>query len=152
MSYQATTYRTLIASPGDVAAERAAIPEVIHAWNAEHSLDNKVVLLPVGWERDAVPEMGDRPQAIINKQLVESCDVLIGAFWTRIGTHTGVAESGTVERSRSLSRRESLCCCISPLHQLSSRAWIRISIDGSQNSGRTWRDAAWFSGTKRSQI
>jgi hypothetical protein len=44
-----------------------------------------------------VPEMGDRPQAIINKQLVESCDVLIGAFWTRIGTHTGVAESGTVE-------------------------------------------------------
>jgi hypothetical protein len=41
--------------------------------------------------------MGDRPQGIINKQLVERCDLLIGAFWTRLGTPTGVAESGTAE-------------------------------------------------------
>jgi hypothetical protein len=41
--------------------------------------------------------MGDRPQAIINKQLGQQCDVLVGVFWTRLGTNTGVAESGTVE-------------------------------------------------------
>jgi hypothetical protein len=41
--------------------------------------------------------MGDRPQAILNKQIVNSCDILIGAFWTRIVIHTGIAESGTVE-------------------------------------------------------
>jgi uncharacterized protein (DUF1330 family) len=97
LSYQAATYRILVASPGDLVAERVAIPEVIHAWNAEHSEAESLVLLPVLWESHAVPEMGDRPQAIINKQLVENCDVLIGAFWTRIGTHTGLAESGTVE-------------------------------------------------------
>lgn len=55
------------------------------------------MLLPVLWERDAVPEAGDRPQAILNRQLVEVTDILIGLFWTRLGTPTGEAESGTVE-------------------------------------------------------
>jgi hypothetical protein len=41
--------------------------------------------------------MGDRPQGIINRQLVDIADVLIGVFWTRLGTPTGEAESGTVE-------------------------------------------------------
>ena len=41
--------------------------------------------------------MGDRPQAIINYQLVKDCDLLVGVFWTRIGTKTGVAISGTAE-------------------------------------------------------
>ncbi|HEV7425146.1 MAG TPA: hypothetical protein VGQ46_02175 [Thermoanaerobaculia bacterium] len=55
------------------------------------------ILEPVLWETHARPEFGDRPQAIINKQIVEGCDILIGAFWTRLGTHTGAAESGTAE-------------------------------------------------------
>ncbi len=40
---------------------------------------------------------GDRPQGIINNQVVRNCDMLIGAFWTRLGSPTGVEESGTVE-------------------------------------------------------
>ena len=38
-----------------------------------------------------------RPQAAINAQLVSRCDILLGLFWTKIGTSTGIAESGTVE-------------------------------------------------------
>lgn len=34
---------------------------------------------------------------MINRQVVQNCDVLVGLFWTRLGTSTGVAESGTVE-------------------------------------------------------
>lgn len=41
--------------------------------------------------------MGDRPQAILNEQIVKSCDLLVGVFWSRIGTPTGKAVSGTVE-------------------------------------------------------
>ena len=48
MSYQATVYRVLIASPSDVPDERQIIPEVIHGWNDLHSVDMAVVLLPVG--------------------------------------------------------------------------------------------------------
>jgi len=97
MSYQATVYRILVAFPGDVAKELQAMHEVIGIWNDAHSEDHGVVLVPVRWETHSTPAMGDRPQAILNKQIVKSCDILIGAFWTRIVTHTGVAESGTVE-------------------------------------------------------
>lgn len=41
--------------------------------------------------------MADRPQGIINEQVVKSCDLVIGAFWTRLGTPTGLEDSGTVE-------------------------------------------------------
>ena len=44
-----------------------------------------------------MPQSGIRPQEAINRQLVHECDVLVGMFWTKIGTNTGVAESGTVE-------------------------------------------------------
>jgi hypothetical protein len=90
-------FRVLVASPGDCAQERKIIPEVIAAWNAVNSLSTAAVIEPVRWETHARPEMGDRPQAIINKQLVRHCDLLIGAFWTRLGTPTGDAESGTAE-------------------------------------------------------
>ncbi|MFO7659441.1 MAG: hypothetical protein R6V77_00850 [Candidatus Cloacimonadaceae bacterium] len=33
----------------------------------------------------------------MNQQLVKSCDLVIGAFWTKLGTPTGKAESGTAE-------------------------------------------------------
>jgi hypothetical protein len=60
-------------------------------------LRTAAILEPVLWETHARPELGARPQAIINKQIVKRCDVLVGAFWTRLGTHTGQAESGTAE-------------------------------------------------------
>ena len=41
--------------------------------------------------------MGDRPQAIINEQLVADCDILVAIFGTRLGAPTGEAPSGTVE-------------------------------------------------------
>ncbi|MEY9281675.1 hypothetical protein [Bradyrhizobium yuanmingense] len=97
MSYAATVFHVLIASPSDVPEEREAIAQSLHDWNGLHSFTTKTVLLPVMWESHSAPSMGSRPQEIINKQLVRSCDMLIGAFWTRLGSHTGVEESGTVE-------------------------------------------------------
>src|SRR6266852_2885349 len=44
-----------------------------------------------------MPQSGLRPQEAINRQLVSRCDILVGMFWTKLGTSTGVAESGTVE-------------------------------------------------------
>jgi len=49
------------------------------------------------WETHSWPEMGDRAQAIINRQLVDDCDILIGIFWTRLGSPTGEFASGTAE-------------------------------------------------------
>ena len=56
-----------------------------------------MVLLPVAWETHASPAMGERAQAIINRQILADSDLLIAIFWTRIGTPTGGSISGTVE-------------------------------------------------------
>jgi hypothetical protein len=97
MPFRATVIRVLIASPSDTAAARLVVVEVMEDWNSLNAEEAGVMLLPVRWERDATPEMGDRPQAIINRQLVEAADLLIGIFWTRLGTPTSEAESGTAE-------------------------------------------------------
>jgi len=90
-------FRVLIASPNDCIQERKIIPEVVRAWNAIHSNDRAAIVEPVLWESHSMPELGDRPQQLINDQLVENCDLLIGTFWTRLGTPTGKALSGTAE-------------------------------------------------------
>lgn len=97
MPQRGLIFRALVASPSDCTHERRLIPEVIAEWNAVHSLSNAAVIEPVLWETHSRPDLGGRPQGIINKQLVANCDLLIGAFWTRLGTPTGEAVSGTAE-------------------------------------------------------
>lgn len=97
MSFKSEVYRVLIASPSDLADERQVVTEAVHDWNAQHADAEEIVLLPVKWETHAVPQSGIRPQEAINQQIVQHCDILVGMFWTRFGTNTGIAASGTVE-------------------------------------------------------
>jgi len=97
MAYQATVCKVMIASPGDVVGEKRIAHEVIAEWNDLHSERAKIVLLPVEGDTHSAPAMGGRAQAIINKQVLAGCDLLIGIFWTRVGTPTGQEISGTVE-------------------------------------------------------
>jgi hypothetical protein len=97
MPYDAVVCNVMIASPNDVQEERELAREVIWEWNYLHSKRTGVILMPVAWETHSVPDMSDRPQAIINRQVLEDSDVLIGIFWTRLGTPTGQEVSGTVE-------------------------------------------------------
>ncbi len=97
MAYSCTAYRVMIASPSDVEGERRVARDVIHEWNAIHSEHHGKVLLPVGWETHAAPVMGKRPQEVINDRVLEGCDLLVAMFWTRLGSPTGEAASGTVE-------------------------------------------------------
>jgi hypothetical protein len=102
-----TLHRMLVASPGDCAGERKMIPRLVADWNAAHSLATATIIESVLWETHARPELGDRAQGIINRQLVDACDFVVGVFWTRIGTPTGVAPSGTaeeIERFRSAGK------------------------------------------------
>lgn len=97
MSYEAKVFRVLIASPSDVEEERDIAVKTIQEWNDLNSHERQIVLLPLRWETHTAPEYGKRPQEIINKQMVDHCDLLIGIFWTRIGSPTGVKDSGTLE-------------------------------------------------------
>ena len=97
MSFNASVYRILIASPSDVPDERSVIPEIVNEWNAVSAFSTKIILMPIKWEVNTTPLLGGRPQQIINDQIVKDADLLVGVFWTRIGTKTEMAESGTAE-------------------------------------------------------
>jgi hypothetical protein len=98
MTYSSTVYRLLISAPGDVPAEdRAGVVDAINRWNVIYGQQFGAVVVPVHWASHAAAEHGDRPQASLNDQLVESADVVIALFWHRLGSATGVAASGTVE-------------------------------------------------------
>src|SRR6266849_3317813 len=97
MAYNARVYRILIASPSDVQELREAAVQVIQRWNDLHSSVRNVVILPVRWETHVAPEYNTRPQETINRQIVDDCDLVVGIFWSRLGTQTGEAASGTLE-------------------------------------------------------
>ncbi|HSQ33075.1 MAG TPA: hypothetical protein VLN49_24645 [Gemmatimonadaceae bacterium] len=97
MPFTATVLRLMIASPGDVQAERSVVREVVSEWNSTNGAHSNVMLLAVGWETDVAPEMGDAPQKIIDKRILANADLLVGMFWTRLGTPTASYASGAVE-------------------------------------------------------
>ena len=79
MPRQAVVYTVVIASAGDTDEERHAVLEAIHAWNANHSAATGAVLLPASWEVPSAAEASSR-------SLPRDADILIGTFWTRLGT------------------------------------------------------------------
>lgn len=91
MAFRTYTYQVLIASPSDLSEERQRAADAVIEWNAQHAEHESVVLLPVMWETHAKPTSGVRPQRALNRQF-ETCDILLGMFWTKLGTSTGVAE------------------------------------------------------------
>jgi hypothetical protein len=120
MSRTATVLKVLIASPSDVVEQREVLTNVVLDWNATHWAAEGIVLMPVKWETHAHPASGDYPQGLINKQIVDDCDILIAAFWSRLGTATPVAPSGTaeeIERLRSKGKNVLLYFSTAPLPQ-----------------------------------
>jgi hypothetical protein len=97
MPYAATIFNVMIASPGDVAIERGLARDIVNEWNAIHGESRKMALMPIGWETHSHPSLDDRAQGVLNKQILERADLLVAIFWTRIGTPTGEAVSGSVE-------------------------------------------------------
>jgi hypothetical protein len=89
--------RIVVASPGDVQAERNALPAVIEELNNGIAKDRSLRLELARWETDAYPGFHpEGPQGLIDPILrIEDCDVLIGLFWKRFGTPVYDASSGT---------------------------------------------------------
>ncbi|WP_218017260.1 nucleoside 2-deoxyribosyltransferase, partial [Rhodococcus marinonascens] len=77
--------------------ERDAILRAVMTWNASRAEAAQTVLVPWRWEDNAVPLLGAAPQNIINAQAVDSCDIVVAVFDSRLGTATDTAVSGTAE-------------------------------------------------------
>src|SRR4026209_2293015 len=93
----------LVASPGDVPDERETVPRVCARWNDCHDYATLHALM---WETASTPEMGDHPQHVLDRQLIEKGDLLIAILWSRLGTPTPTAKSGTVEEIREFIKHK----------------------------------------------
>jgi hypothetical protein len=97
MGFRANVLKVMIASPGDVAAERGIVTTELYRWNDASAVSRELMLQPVKWETHVSPQMGTHPQSILNERLLLDADIVVGIFGTRIGTETPDFISGSVE-------------------------------------------------------
>jgi hypothetical protein len=98
MAFDAHVLQVLIASPSDTKEARDETEKALHGWNSARAVREQVILLPRRWESDSVPRMGSGDgQEVINAQLVDSSDIVIVIFNSKIGQATPRAISGTAE-------------------------------------------------------
>ena len=97
MPYDATVLRVVVASPGDVPAERDIVAKVLDELNKGTAADRGLRMEAVRWETDTYPGFNpEGPQGLIDGLLdIQASDVVVGIFWKRFGTPVSDADSGT---------------------------------------------------------
>lgn len=98
-------HRVFLASPGDVDEERSIVSNVIMELNKTIASAQGIVLELIRWETDTFPNFGTDAQDVINSQIEQNYDVFIGILWSRFGTATSRASSGTEEEFLSAFHR-----------------------------------------------
>ena len=90
--------KIFLASPSDVAKERDYVIEVIEEINRTIA-PSKGVILEVVSSKDTFPGYGQDGQSVLNKQIgtMKEYEIFLGIMWSRVGTPTQRAESGTIE-------------------------------------------------------
>ena len=90
-------YKCFIASPSDTQEEREICDQVFQEINKTQGEQFGFRIESKKWENDARPSFGESAQNIINKQLLDDFQLFIGIMFTRFGTPTENARSGTEE-------------------------------------------------------
>lgn len=89
--------RIMFACPSDIQDELNIFFREVNDWNTNNSEEYGVALLPKHWSTHSHPRLSGRPQAVVNNQITDKADFLIAVIGNKLGSSTGVAESGTVE-------------------------------------------------------
>ena len=97
-----TTYDLLISCPSDVNGYVDIIKDCVESFNKSYGELNNIIIKTKHWSTDSYPESGDKPQNLLNKQLVEKCDAAVAIFWTKFGTPTDKYGSGTEEEIEAM--------------------------------------------------
>jgi len=92
-----TIFQVMVASPSDVSEERALLEDIVDEVNRTWAMQAGVRLDLLMWETATYPGMGEDAQSVINEQLGDDYDIFIGMLWTKFGTPTHRADSGTEE-------------------------------------------------------
>ena len=96
-------FNVFIASPGDTVDARERVRKAVERVNRLVARPNGVFLEAIGWE-DIPAGKAKRAQDLINPY-VDAAHIFIGILNKRFGKPTGVAESGTEEEYKRITRR-----------------------------------------------
>lgn len=98
---QVDKLKIFLASPSDVAKERKYVKEVIDEINGTIA-PSKGIFLEVVCSEHTFPGYGQDGQSVLNKQIgtMKEYEIFIGIMWSRVGTPTQRAASGTIEEFR----------------------------------------------------
>jgi hypothetical protein len=86
--------------PSDVSKETEIGKAIVTEWNLQHGETRGFWLKHQHWSTDSHPDLSEKAQAVINRQMVDESDIIVAIFWSRFGTATGLASSGTEEEIR----------------------------------------------------
>jgi len=89
--------QVFVASPADVAEERAILDSLVAELNRTWSSNLGLTFELLKWETHVRPGFDVDAQAVVNDQIPDDYDVFLGIFWSRLGTPTHRAASGSVE-------------------------------------------------------
>jgi hypothetical protein len=151
MAYASTTLHLLISAPGDVTeGDRAIIERSVSRWNFNYGKQFQLTILPIWWGEHASAEFGEHPQDVINRQLIDDADLALAIFWTRLGTGTKRAVSGTaeeIERMAKAGKTVSVLHCTRPIpsnSDLDQQIALRGYLESVQANAlvMTYKDAA----------
>lgn len=96
-------YKLLISCPSDIKKEKEIIHDEVEKFNRVHGDSLGIQIETADWEKSVYPTYGDKPQSIINKQLLPKCDAVVALFWSRIGSPTDKYASGTIEEMEEMA-------------------------------------------------
>lgn len=89
--------RLMISCPSDVKTVIEIINRVVDNINDSIGFSMNIFVKTLYWSKNVMPEAGDYPQSIINKQILDKSDAIIAIFGNKIGSPTQHYESGTIE-------------------------------------------------------
>ena len=89
-----------LCGPSDVEKEIGYAQKIIDDWNRINAEAREVTIKHFHWSADTFPDAAQSGQNAVNQQMINDAQIIVAIFWSRIGTPTAAAESGTVEEIR----------------------------------------------------
>lgn len=96
--------RIFVSSPGDLSDERDQCSTVVQELNTTLRVlmpERGVELELIRWETHTHPDLTGAPQQVVDDQIEIDYDIFVGMMWTRFGTPTSRAGSGTEHEFRA---------------------------------------------------
>ena len=87
----------MIGCPSDITEEVQRAKRIILKWSCTNAEAHQMVLLPLHWSDNSYPGVGQHPQKMLDRQLVDKSDMLVCIFGSKIGTATDTSDSGSIE-------------------------------------------------------